>query len=208
MTAVGKSTSEKLPANPAYVLIADDEHLAASGLSEHLREIGYEVVGPAADGTQAIELCRLHQPDMAMLDIRMPNTDGLQAAENIFHELAIPVMIFSAYSDKQYIEQSNRLGVFGYLIKPITREQLRVSVSVAWGRYLDYVQQNNEIETLRKRLEDRKTIEKAKWIVVKRKQISEPEAMRTLQQQARNNRKPLVEVARSILENEELFGNT
>src|SRR5262245_10400489 len=93
----------KLPAHPSKILIADDEHLVATGLAVNLRELGYTVVGPASDGEEAVELCRKYEPDMALLDIRMPRKDGLAAAEVIFRQLGIPVMIFSAYSDPQYV---------------------------------------------------------------------------------------------------------
>lgn len=192
--------------HPSRLLVADDEHLVASGVAVNLRELGYEVIGPAADGDEAIELCRMHHPDMALLDIRMPKKDGLTAAETIFRRMGIPVMIFSAYSDPEYVTSGNRVGVFGYLLKPVTQDQMRVGISVAWGRFLDYMNQNSEISTLKERLEHRKIIEQAKWIIVKRKGVEEPEAMRLLQRQARNNRRTLVDVARSVLENENLFG--
>lgn len=198
--------TRKLPPHPSKLLVADDEHLVASGLAVNLRELGYEVIGPAADGDEAIELCRTHHPDMALLDIRMPKKDGLQAAEVVFRRMGIPVMIFSAYSDPEYVTSGNRVGVFGYLLKPVTQDQMRVGISVAWGRYLDYVNQNSEISTLKERLEHRKIIEQAKWVIVKRKGVEEPEAMRLLQRQARNNRRTLVDVARSVIENENLFG--
>lgn len=197
----------KRPPHPNKLLVADDEHLVASGVAVNLRELGYEVVGPASDGDEAIELCRLYRPDMALLDIRMPKKDGLTAAETIFRSLGIPVMIFSAYSDPEYVTSGNRVGVFGYLLKPVTQDQMRVGISVAWGRFLDYMNQNSEIVTLKERLEHRKIIEQAKWIIVKRRGIEEPDAMKLLQRQARNNRRTLVEVARSVLENESLFGS-
>jgi AmiR/NasT family two-component response regulator len=199
------SGSRKLPPHPSKILIADDEHLVASGLAVNLRELGYNVVGPASDGEEAVDLCRKHQPDMALLDIRMPRKDGLAAAEVIFQQLGIPVMIFSAYSDPQYVTAGNRVGVFGYLLKPVTQDQMRVGISVAWGRFMDFASQHTEIATLKERLEHRKIIEQAKWIIVKRKGVEEPEAMRLLQRQARNNRRTLVDVARSVIENESLF---
>lgn len=196
----------KYPPHPSRLLVADDEHLVASGVAVNLRELGYEVIGPGADGDEAIELCRVHHPDMALLDIRMPKKDGLAAAEIIFRRMGIPVMIFSAYSDPEYVTSGNRVGVFGYLLKPVTQDQMRVGISVAWGRFLDFMNQNSEIVTLKERLEHRKIIEQAKWIIVKRKGVEEPEAMKLLQRQARNNRRTLVDVARSVLENETLFG--
>lgn len=200
-------TWHKLPAHPHRVLVADDEHLVASGVAVNLRELGYEVIGPASDGDEAVAMCEQMHPDMALLDIRMPKRDGLAAAEVVFRQMGIPVMIFSAYSDPDYVASGNRVGVFGYLLKPVTQDQMRVGISVAWGRFLDYANQHTEILSLRDRLEQRKIIEQAKWILVKRRGIDEPDAMRMLQKQARNNRRTLVDVAKSVLENEQLFGD-
>ncbi len=199
---------KRLPTHPQRVLVADDEHLVASGVAVNLRELGYEVVGPAADGDEAINICRQTRPDIALLDIRMPKKDGLATAEIIFRKMGVPVMIFSAYSDPEYVSSGNRVGVFGYLLKPVTQDQMRVGLSVAWGRFLDYAHQNSEIGSLKERLEQRKIIEQAKWILVKRRGIEEPDAMRLLQKQARNNRRTLVDVARAVLENDQLFGET
>jgi len=202
----GKGT-RTYPAVPKKLLVADDEHLVASGLAVSLQELGFSVVGPASDGEEAIDLCTSERPDMALLDIRMPKKDGLAAAEVIFRRLGIPIVIFSAYSDQEYIEAGNRVGVFGYMLKPVTQDQLRVGVSVAWGRFLDHVDQTTEIGDLKQRLENRKAIEQAKWLIVQRKGVTEPEAMKLLQRQARNNRRTLVDVAKSLLENEELFNS-
>lgn len=203
--AIDAEAWAKLPTHPHRVLVADDEHLVASGVAVNLRELGYEVIGPASDGEEAIALCESTHPDMALLDIRMPKRDGLSAAEVVFRQLGIPVMIFSAYSDPEYVASGNRVGVFGYLLKPVTQDQMRVGISVAWGRFLDYAHQHSEIHSLRERLEQRKIIEQAKWIIVKRRGLEEPDAMRLLQKQARNNRRTLVDVARSVLENDQLF---
>ena len=97
------------------------------------------------------------------------------------------------------------MGVFGYMLKPVTLDQLRVNISVAWSRYLDAAEKNSEITVLKQRLEDRKLIEQAKWLIVERKTISEPEAMKLLQRQARNNRRTLVDVAKSLIENQNLY---
>ncbi len=192
---------------PRKILIADDEHLVASGLAANLKQLGYTVVGPVGDGHEAIDLCEREQPDLALLDIRMSKCDGLSAAETIFGKHGVPVVMFSAYSDQEYVEAGNKVGVFGYMLKPVTQDQLRVAVSVAWGRFLDHLSQNNEIHSLKDRLEQRKLIEQAKWIIVKRKNVTEPEAMKMLQMQARNNRRTLIDVARSLLENENLLAD-
>ena len=164
------------------------------------------MIGPAANADEAIELCRTDRVDMALVGIRLPDRDGAEAAEVIFRSMGIPVVILTAHADAKDISAGAQSGVFGYLIKPVSREQLRASIAVAWARFRDHTAQHSEVQELQRRLEERKFIEQAKWIIVKRKGISEPDAMRLLQKQARNNRRPLAEVARSILENESLFG--
>ena len=190
---------------PKRLLVADDEHLVAMGMKNNLEELGYEVIGPAGDGQAAITLCETLKPDMALLDIQMPGLNGLAAAEKIYQELHIPVVIFSAYSDQEYVDSSNDAGVFGFILKPVTRDQLRVGIEIAWGRYLDSADQVEEISGLKERLEQRKIIEQAKWILVKRKSVEEPEAMKMLQKQARNNRRSLIDVARAVVESDSLL---
>jgi response regulator NasT len=194
------------PPRPGSILVADDEHLVASGIAAHLQAMSYRVIGPACDGVEAIELCRTERPDLAILDIRMPRMDGIAAAAEIFHELSIPAMILSAYSDSEYVDGARDAGVFGFLLKPVAQDQLDVAISVAWARYLEHLDQHSTISTLAQRLEDRKVIEQAKWVLVKTKGLDEPDAMRLLQRQARNHRRRLADVARSVIESEELLG--
>ena len=196
----------ELPDHPERILVADDDHIIATGLSANLADLGYSVVGPARDGQEAVELARQLIPDLALMDIRMPRLDGLQAAEVIYRELGIPVVIVSAFSDPELVSTAQSIGVFGYLLKPVSADQVRVNLSIAWGRFAEAVNSQSEVEQLRNRLEERKFIEQAKWIIVKRKGIAEDEAMRLLQKQARNNRRPLVEVAQGVIENADLFG--
>lgn len=195
------------PDKPTTILIADDEHLVAEGMKNHLEELGFKVIGPAGDGHEAVDLCTKFHPDMAVMDIQMPDVDGIEAADRIFTEHAIPVVMFSAYSDSTYVESSAEAGVFGYILKPVTRDQLRVGINIAWSRYLSWAEQNIEIEELKERLDQRRIIEQAKWILVKRKGVEEPEAMKMLQKQARNNRKTLIEVANAVVESDSLLGD-
>ncbi len=195
----------QLPEQPQRFLVADDEHLVATGLETNLQELGMTIVGMATDGVETVELCRREKPDMALIDIRMPRQSGLEAAAIVYQQLQIPVIIISAYSDPEYVNDGCKIGVFGYLLKPISKDQLRVGVSIAWSRYLRSIIQEDEIQNIKTRLEHRKTIERAKWIIVKQKGISEPEAMKTLQRQARNNRRTLIDVAQAILDSDELF---
>ncbi|MEE9129193.1 MAG: response regulator [Phycisphaerales bacterium] len=183
------------------VLVADDEHLVAAGISSSLTGLGYTVLGPVGDGLDAIQLCRRDPPDLALLDIRMPNGNGLEAAAVVLRDFRVPVVLLSAYSDPEYLSTAAQAGVFGFLLKPVSQDQIRVCLEIAWGRFQAHLRQHEEISSLKRRLEDRKTIEQAKWLVVKHKQVSEPQAMKLLQKQARDTRRPLVDIARSILEN-------
>lgn len=187
------------------IVIADDELLVCEGLAESLRGLGYDVTGTFPDGNQVIDYCRESKPDMALLDIRMPRMNGLDVARVIFGELNIPVVIISAYSDPDYVKTSTNVWVFGYLLKPVSEQDLRVTLSVAWGQYLTHLDSKSQIVKLSQRLEDRKTIEKAKWILLDHLNITEQEAMQRLQKQARDNRRTLVDVAQSIIENHDLF---
>jgi len=187
------------------LIVVEDEHLVAEGIASALRELQYDVLGLFPTGEKAVEYCKKERPDLAIMDIRMPGMSGLEAAEILFRELHVPVVIVSAYSDPEYATTSANVGVFGYLLKPVTRDNLRATLAVAWGQFLSHQNQQDEIGRLNKRMEDRKFIEKAKWVLVDRLGITEEQAMRKLQKQARDNRRPLINVAMSIIENQELF---
>ncbi len=187
------------------LIVADDEHLVAEGIANGLRSLGYTVIATCPDGQDAIEVCKNDKPDMALLDIRMPNMNGLDAAKVIFGEFGIPVVIISAYSDPEYAAISANVGVFGYLLKPVSPDDLRTALAVAWGQFITHTQAKGEIQQLSKRLEDRKIIERAKWIMVDKLGLTEEDAMRKLQKQARDRRRTLADVASGILENQELF---
>lgn len=190
---------------PRRVLVADDEHLVATDLAMTLGELGYLVLGPAVDGEAAVDLAQITHPDLALLDIRMPKRDGLTAASQIYHDLGVPVIILSAYSDSTAVAAAQEAGVFGYLVKPASANQLRAAIDVAWGRFVDSLRDQEEIAALERKIEDRRIIERAKWILVQRKQLTEEEAMRTLQRQARQSRKKMAEVAQLLIDASELL---
>ena len=195
----------QLPDHPQRVLVVDNEYMVATGLARDLEELGYEVVALAADGEEAIRRCHELEPDLVLLDIRMPHRDGVSTAEQLHREFAVAVVFCTAFPAQEYVDAANRYGVHGYILKPVTKDNLRIEIAMAWGRYLEGIRASEAIEKLETRLEHRKIIEKAKWIVVERREISEPEAMRLLQRQARNNRRRLVDVAQSIIDNAELI---
>lgn len=182
------------------MLIADDEHLMATGLASSIRSLGYTVVGPVGDGRAAVELARQDPPDLAILDIRMPEMDGLSAAEHLWNDAAVPTIIVSAFSDKRYIEHAQEIGVFGYLLKPVSTENLRVTLAIAWARATSHEVQRKRITQLETTLTNRKIVEQAKWTLIESEGLSEPEAHAKLQRTARNNRRPLVEVAQEVLD--------
>jgi len=188
------------------IVVADDEMLVAEFIVDILRELEYRVIATVPDGVQAVDACRREGPDMALLDIHMPRMNGIEAARQIWGELHVPVVIISAYSDQEYARATSEIGVFGYLLKPTSRDYLRTTLTVAWGQYLASLDKKDKIARLEQRLEDRKEIERAKWFLVQQLSISEDDAMKKLQKQARDNRRTLVDVARGILENQELFG--
>ncbi len=182
------------------IMVADDEHLVATDISLTLGELGYVVVGPVGDGEAAVQLARTALPDMALLDIRMPKGDGISTAKRILTELGIPSVILSAYSDPPQVEEASHAGVFGYIVKPAEPDQLRVSINVALARYHEHVEATAETSDLRKRLEQRRVIEQAKWILVSKKGMTEPDAMKALQKAARDSRRQLLDVATSVIE--------
>jgi len=193
------------PDGPRTVLVADDEHLVAAGLAADLSELGFEPIGPAADGQEAIEMARDRRPDLVILDVSMPRLNGIEAARTITSELGVPVILCTAYASEEYAEAGTEAGVDAYLIKPVTKDQLRVNIKYVWQHHNRRLDDAGRIDKLEQRLEDRKTIEQAKWLLVDRKRVSEPEAMRLLQKQARNNRRTLVEVARTVIETSPLL---
>lgn len=173
-------------------------------LCSQLGELGYSILGPAVDGESAIRLARTSPPDLALLDIRMPGKDGLVVATELLAELAIPSVIVSAHATGDYAAAAGSAGVFGYLVKPVMVDQLRVTIDVAWKRFTDYANSAFEAADLRRRLDERRVIEQAKWLLVEKRHVSEPESMKLLQERARSTRQPLIEVAKLVIESGQL----
>ncbi len=202
---VPESATTKVVPPAQRILVAEDEHLIAVDLSNQLHALGFEVIGPAANGNQAIELAKEHQPDLALLDIRMPEMDGLAAAGVLFCQMNVPVVIVSAYSDADYLDIATRVGVFGYMLKPVTRETLRVNIAVAWARYQQHLKLRQRIGELENTLEERKLIEKAKGLLMQKMGITEAEALNRLRRKARDSRRRMADLAQAILEAHDLF---
>lgn len=183
---------------PHRVLVAEDEHLVATNLTMMLGELGYTVL-LAMDGEEAIQVARTAAPDIVLMDIRMPRRDGLSAAKELHEQMGLPVVILSAYSDGQEVAGAQQAGVFGYLVKPVQKDQLRVGLDIAWHQYRLHAAEVEEGRKLRKRLEERRVIEQAKWALVSGRGMTEPDAMKMLQKRARDSRAQLVDIASAVL---------
>lgn len=173
--------------------------LVATALCSLLNSIGCEVVGPVPDGRAAIHTAETEAPDFALLDIRMPVMDGLDAAGLLWRDMGIASAILTAFSDDGCLERARESGVFGYLLKPATADSLRVGMSIAWTRACDASHQSRRITQLETLLHNRRLIEQAKWRLVESRRLTEPQAHAYLQTEARNQRRKLVDIARDVL---------
>jgi AmiR/NasT family two-component response regulator len=188
------------------VLVVEDDTLVGMGLRAQLEKLGHNVVGQASNGAEAKSLYREHFPDVVLMDIRLDNTDGITLAAELLAERPCPMVILSAYGDKELIERAGCAGVFGYLIKPITTEGLQAQIEVAVRRFEQQEQLVREKESLTQTLETRKLVERAKGIFMKRMNLDEPEAHRRLQQESQKRRISIADLAKRVIESEELLG--
>lgn len=184
------------------VLIADDEPLIRMDLKELLEAQGYEVIAEAKDGQQAVDMAKELEPDLVFLDIRMPNMDGLDAAEaiNDHFDRRVPIIMLTAYSQAELYERASEIGVYAYLTKPLRESDLAPAVEVAISRACDMQDLLDEIEEANEKLEVRKLVEKAKGVLMKKLDLDEETAMKNLQRAAMTKRTSIKEVAESILE--------
>jgi AmiR/NasT family two-component response regulator len=185
------------------IAIADDEPRMRQFFRKALERLGHQVVGEAATGPELIELCETEAVDLIITDIQMPGMDGLDAISVLSKERPLPVILVSAYHDDQYIDRAKQNQVLAYLIKPITDTDLQPAITIAMERFKEFQTLRNEANSLKNALEDRKIIERAKGIVMKRTGLQEPDAFRRLQKIASNKSIKLVEVARMIVTAEE-----
>jgi len=181
------------------VLVAEDETIIRMDLREMLEEEGYHVV-EAADGEQAVRLAREVRPSLAILDIKMPVKDGLVAAQEISEEGIAPVLILTAYSQRELVEQAAVAGAMGYLVKPFQKHDLLPAIEIAKGRYQQLSALADEVGDLTERLESRKAIDRAKGSLMDRYKMSEADAFRFIQKTAMERRMPMREVADQIID--------
>ena len=182
------------------VLVVEDEALIRLDLTEMLREEGYVVAGEAADGEQAIELARSLRPDLVIMDVKMPKVDGIAAAAAIVGERIAPVVMLTAFSQRDLIEQARDAGAMAYLVKPFARHELGPAIELAVSRFAERRALEDEVATLTERLETRKLVDRAKGLLMTRRQMSEPDAFRWIQRTAMDRRTTMKAVAEAVVD--------
>lgn len=189
---------------PLRILIADDESIIRLDLRTILENMGHRVVAEASDGRTAIDLAKSTPLDLAILDIKMPEMDGLDVAKILMEESICPVLLLTAYSQLDLIERAKDAGVFGYLVKPFKEADLLPAIEIAISRYKEMDELASEVSTLQEKLEARKLIDRAKGILMDKRGMTEQEAFRWIQLQSMNARKSMKEIAEAIILTQEI----
>ncbi|OAA28124.1 response regulator receiver and ANTAR domain protein [Frankia sp. EI5c] len=192
---------------PRRVLIAEDEALIRLDLREMLQEEGYEVVGEAGDGETAVALAGKLRPDLVILDVKMPKMDGIDAGAKIAKERIAPVVILTAFSQRELVERAREAGAMAYVVKPFQKKDLLPTIEMAMSRFTEIVSLEAEVEDLQGRLEARKIIERAKGVLQTEHSMTEPDAFRWIQRTSMNQRRTMRAVAEAVLSGEALPGS-
>lgn len=190
------------------VVVAEDETLIRLDLVEMLGEEGYDVVGEAGDGELAVELVESLRPDLVVLDVKMPKLDGISAAKKIAEARLAPVIILTAFSQRDLVERAREAGAMAYLVKPFDKSSLVPAIEMAVSRYAELTQLETEVADLTERLETRKIVDRAKGQLQTRFKMSEPEAFRWIQKAAMDKRTTMREVAQVVISETESAGKT
>ncbi|MBC7784084.1 MAG: response regulator [Burkholderiales bacterium] len=202
------------PAPARKVLIVEDETLVGIGLKAHLEKLGHNVVGQADDAAQALAMFTQHSPDLVLMDIRLDNgasgdqkgDDGIDLSTKLLAIRRVPIVIISAYSEDALHARAAAAGVFGYLVKPVTREALAAQIAVVLRRFTDTETLRDERDTATQSLETRKLVDRAKGILMKRLSLDEPAAHKRLQSESQKRRVSIGEIAKKVIESEKLLG--
>ena len=187
-------------ATPRRVLIAEDEALIRLDLSEMLREEGYEVVGEAGDGQEAVELAESLNPDLVIMDVKMPRRDGIDAAAEIAAKRIAPIVVLTAFSQRDLVEKARDAGAMAYLVKPFSASDLIPAIELAMSRFAEITGLEKEVADLSERLETRKLVERAKGLLQAKHAMTEPEAFAWIQRAAMDRRTTMKRVAEVVLE--------
>ena len=202
MTQQVPADSTTIPAAPVTglrVLVVEDEALIRLDLAEMLTEEGYVVAGEAADGEQAVAQARELRPDLVIMDVKMPKMDGIQAAATIVEERIAPVVMLTAFSQRELIEQARDAGAMAYLVKPFARHELVPAIELAVSRFAERRALEDEVATLNDRLETRKIVDRAKGLLMTQQTMTEPEAFRWIQRTAMDRRTTMKAVAEAVV---------
>ena len=181
------------------ILIADDESLRVMSLKGQLEALGHKVIAEASNGKEAVRLADELRPDLAILDIRMPEMDGIEAAEKITTERPIPIILLTAYSERELAERAATANVSAYLMKPVSEQDLLPAIALAVSRFKEFQSLHQEVDDLRDALMTRKLIERAKGILMRRLGLSEEDAFRRMQRRSQSENKRLGEIAEAII---------
>jgi len=183
------------------VLVAEDEALIRLDLVEMLKEEGYDVVGEATDGEQAIRLAEELRPDLVILDVKMPKMDGIEAASMIAGKRIAPVVILTAFSQRDLVDRAREAGAMAYLVKPFAKQDIVPAIELAVSRFAELQLLENEVAGLTERLETRKLVERAKGLLMSKQNLTEPQAFRWIQRTAMDRRTTMKAVAEAVVEN-------
>ena len=181
------------------ILVAEDEALIRLDLVEMLAEAGHTVVAQAADGEQAVSLAREHRPDIIIMDVKMPVLDGISAAEQIGNDKIAPVIMLTAFSQTELVERARDAGVMAYIVKPFTAADLAPAIDIAVSRWAEYQALESEIADLSERLETRKSVDRAKGVLMAKLKLSEADAFRWIQKTAMDRRMGMKQVADAVI---------
>ncbi|MBK9943608.1 MAG: response regulator [Kouleothrix sp.] len=181
------------------LVIADDESLIRMNLKETLVGLGYLVVGEAGDGVSVVNLARELRPDLVIMDIKMPKLDGIQAAKMLTEDKIAPVLLLTAYSDRELVDRAREAGVVNYIVKPFRDAELLPAIEIAMARYAEFQEIDRKVGDLQETLETRKLVERAKGVLMDTQGLKEQEAFRKIQQLSMNTRKSMREIAQAIL---------
>ncbi|MGC8878044.1 MAG: ANTAR domain-containing response regulator [Anaerolineae bacterium] len=181
------------------IIIADDESIIRADLREMLTNLGYLVVGEVGDGRSAVNLARELRPDIVIMDIKMPDMDGIEAAKILTEEQIAPVILLTAYSQQDLVERAREAGVVAYLVKPFQEADLAPAIEVALARFKEFQSLRKEVADLKLAFETRKLVDRAKGILMDTQGLTEADAFRKIQKMSMNLRKPMREVAEAII---------
>jgi len=181
------------------VIIADDESIIRLDLREMLTNLGYLVVGEVGDGRSAVSLARELRPDIVIMDIKMPDLDGIEAARVLTEERIAPVLLLTAYSQRELVDRAKEAGVAGYLVKPFQESDLGPAIEIALSRFQEFRALEKQVGDLKLALETRKLVDRAKGILMDTQGLTEAEAFRRIQKMSMNTRKPMKDVAEAII---------